>query len=244
MRDSRGVNRMVDVLNSGIETGSSSNLVPKSTPVDASVLKERNTNDTNDPTRAFANDAKDSKPVDARECKLNAQSASELTIKRSVSHQSGDDSINLDLDEIDYDDKCAKALTSEGDNDSQNALSMDVDEPSENLYVEKNASNNQYERSTTKADENADDPVAIDSEEESNKSNAPHENTIIVNGISKGSSSAEEADKRTKSGDNAANVTIKSNKRKISISSDEERPPPAKKWIFTWITWFYLDFDF
>lgn len=256
MRDNRGVNRMVEVLNSGIDTGSSSNLVTKSTPVDGSVLKERNTNDqTSDSVKIHGADAKDGKSDDDRERKSNAQSASELNIKRSISHQSGNDlMINLDLDpdldEIDYDEKCAKALTSEGDNDSQNTLGMDVDEPSENLYV----SNTTRRSGSTAAaataaptktdDDDIDDPVTIESEEESiSKSNAPHESKVVVNGISgnsnkKGgssssssSSAAEDADKETKSVDDSAatKTTNKSNKRKISISSDDEQAPPAKK---------------
>lgn len=230
MRDNRGVNRMVEVLNSGIDTGSTSNLVSKSTPVDASVLKERNINETSDSTKLLGNDAKDTKTDDERERKSNAQSASELNLKRSLSQQSGNDlMINLDLEEIDYEEKCAKALTSEGDNDSQNTLGMDVDEPSENLYVSNTA---RRSGSATKTENDIDDPMTIESEEESSKSNAPHESTIIVNGINnKGStSSAEDGDKETKSmDDNVTKTTNKSNKRKISISSDDEQAPPAKK---------------
>lgn len=235
MRDNRGVNRMVEVLNSGIETGSSSGIGSKSTPVDASVLKERNFNEPSDSNKTIANDTKDSKADDDRERKSNAQCASELTIKRSLSHQSGNDlmiNLDLDLDEIDYDDKCAKALTSEGDNDSQNALGMDVDEPSENLYVTSNKTRNEYDRSgpVAKAEDDIDDPVAIESEGESSKSNTPHESKIIVNGINNANSLTDDADKDTKSiDDNAAKATNKSNKRKISISSDEDQAPPAKK---------------
>lgn len=232
MRDNRGVNRMVEVLNSGIETGSSSGIVSKSTPVDASVLKERNSNESSDSNKAIANDLKDAKADDDRERKSNAQCASELIIKRSLSHQSGNDlMINLDLDEIDYDDKCAKALTSEGDNDSQNALGMDVDEPSENLYVTSNKTRNEYDRSgpAAKSEDDIDDPVTIESEGESSKSNAPHESTIVVNGINKVNSLTEDADKDTKSVDDNAKATNKSNKRKISISSDEDQAPPAKR---------------
>lgn len=239
MRDSRGVNRrMVEVLNSDIETGSSSNLVSKSTTVDATVLKERNTNESNETSKQNANNIKDFKADDERELKSNAQCASEMKFKRSLSHQSGNDlMINLDLDEIDYDDeKCAKGLTSEGDNDSQNALSMDVDEPSENLYVNNNnKARNEYDRSgpMEKSEDDIDDPVTIESEEESSKSNAPHESTIIVNGIGKGNSlskSDSDKDNRKSVDDNdTVKATNKSNKRKISISSDEEQAPPAKK---------------
>ncbi|XP_055321488.1 GATA zinc finger domain-containing protein 7-like isoform X2 [Sitodiplosis mosellana] len=253
MRDNRGVNRMVEVLNSGIDTGSSSNLVTKSTPVDGSVLKERNINETSDSTKIHGTDAKDAKTDDDRERKSNAQSASELNIKRSLSHQSGNElMINLDLDhdldEIDYEEKCAKALTSEGDNDSQNTLGMDVDEPSENLYVSNTARRSGSTVASAAAaakteEDDIDDPVTIESEEETlSKSNAPHESKIIVNGISssnnnnnnKGSSSsssaAEDVDKETKSVDDnmATKTTNKSNKRKISISSDDEQAPPAK----------------
>lgn len=239
MRDSRGVNRMVQVLNSGIETESSSNPVSKSTPVDATVLKERNTNESNETAKSIANHAKDSKADDNCELKSNAQSASELKLKRSLSHQSGNDlMINLDLDDIDYDEKCAKGLTSEGDNDSLNALSMDVDEPSENLYVtNSNKTRNEYDRSgpMAKLEDDIDDPVTIESEEESSKSNAPHESKIIVNGIGKGnssSSSTNDTDKdnrKSPDDNNTVKTTNKSNKRKISISSDEEQGPPAKK---------------
>ncbi|XP_031617830.1 putative uncharacterized protein DDB_G0282133 isoform X3 [Contarinia nasturtii] len=225
MRDNRG-NRMVEVLNSGIDTGSSSSLVSKSTPVDASVLKERNINETGD---SMAKGPTDRKVDNEREGKLNAQNTSELMIKRSISQQSGNDlMINLDLDELDYDEKCAKALTSEGDNDdSQNALSMDVDEPSENLYVTNN--NTRRSGSIVKTDDDIDDPVTIESEDES-KSNAPHESTIVVNGINKGSSSTDDGDdKEMKTiDDNKTKTTNKSNKRKISISSDDEQAPPAK----------------
>lgn len=224
MRDNRS-NRMVEVLNSGIDTGNSSNLVSKSTPVDGSVLKERNINEAGDsPAKGMS----DRKIDNERESKLSAQNGSELMIKRSLSHQSGNDlMINLDLDDIDYDEKCAKALTSEGDNDdSQNALGMDVDEPSENLYV---TNKSHRSGSVVKTDDDIDDgAVTIESEDES-KSNAPNESKIVVNGISKGNSSNEDSDKRTKSVDDKAKNTNKSNKRKISISSDDEQAPPAKK---------------
>lgn len=235
MRDSRGVNRMVEVLNSGIDTGSSSNLVSKSSPVDSSVLKERNINETNDSAKVHAaNDAKESRTDDDRDCKSKPQNTNELSIKRSVSHRSDNDlMIKLDLDDIDYDDeKCAKALTSEGENDSQNALSMDVDDPSENLYVT-NKSQNKYDGSgsDTKIEDDNDDPVTIESEDESSKNTEPHKSAVVVNGINKGSSSADDADKDSKSNDDnsAHKTTNKSNKRKISISSDEDHEPSAKQ---------------
>lgn len=239
MRDNRGVNRMVEVLNSGIETGNSSNLIPKSSmSVDASVLKERNTNDsTSDSTKAHAIDTiKESKGNDSRESKLNAQcGASDSNIRQHCTSQrtSNDLMMNLDLEEIDYDDdeKCAKTLTSEGENDSQNTL-MDVDEPNENLYVTANASK-QYDQPKEKCnDKNADDTVAIDSEEESNKKNEQeHDSSVVVNGINKYGSSTNDLDKdNTKSVDNTVKATTsKAMKRKVSISSDDDQQPPAKK---------------
>lgn len=240
MRDNRGVNRMVEVLNSGIETGNSSNLIPKSSlSVDASVLKERNTNDsTSDSTKPHANDvAKESKTNDSRETKLNAQCASDSNVNKHQTNQRTSNNLmmSLDLDELDYDDdeKCAKTLTSEGENDSQNTL-MDVDEPNENLYVTPNKSK-QYDQSKENAnDKSADDAVTIDSEEESNKrSEQEHESgAVVVNGINKyNSSSTDDVDKNNaKSVDNTVKATTsKSMKRKMSVSSDEDQQPPAKK---------------
>lgn len=252
MRDNRGVNRMVEVLNSGIETGNSSNLIPKSSlSVDASVLKERNTNDSiTDSAKAHANDiVKESKANDARECKLNAQCASDSNVKQNKSQRSANDlMMSLDLDEIDYDDdddedddeddddeKCAKTLTSEGENDSQNTL-MDVDEPSENLYVvsNKNKQHDQPKDNGT-TDSNANDPVTIESGEESIKRNdQEHESSVVVNGINKNSSSTsndvDEIENTIKSGDSTVKATTsKTLKRKVSISSDEDQAPPAKK---------------
>lgn len=233
MRDNRGVNRMVEVLNSDIETGNSSNLIPKSSlSVDASVLKERNTNDsTSDSTKTHANDTvKESKANDSRESKLNAQCASDSNVKHNTSQRTSNDlMMNLDLEEIDYDDdeKCAKTLTSEGENDSQNTL-MDVDEPNENLYVNANASKPKDKSN----DKNANDPVAIDSEEEPNKRNEQeHESSVVVNGINKYSSSTNDVDQdNSKSVDSTVNATTsKSMKRKVSISSDDDQQPPAKK---------------
>lgn len=230
MRDNRGVNRMVEVLNSSIDSGSTSNLMSKSTPVDVSVLKERNTNDNSDQAKA-RNDGRDPKGDDNGECNSNAQSASELSVKRSVSHQSENNlMINLELeDDIDYDDKCAKALTSEGDNDSH-ALGMDVDEPDDNLYVGDGS-----ESGAKVADDN-DDPVTIESEEEddedvdkSRKSQTTQQKAIVMNGINKNRSS-DNLDKEAKSGDE--NLVKANKKRKISISSDEEeQAPPAKKYL-------------
>lgn len=240
MRDNRGVNRMVEVLNSGIETGNSSNLIPKSSlTVDASVLKERNTNDSaSDPAKPHANDAiKESKTNDSRESKSNAECASDSSVKHSTNQRTSNNlMMSLDLDEIDYDDddeKCAKTLTSEGENDSQNTL-MDVDEPNENLYVTANKSK-QYDREPKGNDDNAksaDDTVAIDSEEESNKrSQQEHGNAVVVNGINKYSSSTNDVDKdHAESVDGPGKTTAsKAMKRKVSISSDEDQQPPAKK---------------
>lgn len=240
MRDNRGVNRMVEVLNSGIETGNSSNLIPKSSlSVDASVLKERNTNDSvSDSTKPHTNDtAKESKPNDSRESKLNAQCASDSNVRHSTSQRNSNNlMMSLDLDEIDYDDdddeKCAKALTSEGENDSQNTL-MDVDEPNENLYVTANKSKHIDREPKENANKKSvNDPVTIDSEEETNKrSEQEHESSIVVNGINKHNSSTNDVDKdNAKSADNTAKATTsKAMKRKVSISSDEDEQPPAKK---------------
>lgn len=139
MRDNRGVNRMVEVLNSGIETGNSSNLIPKSSlSVDAAstVLKERNTNDaTGDSTKAHDTIAKETKANDVRQCKLNAQCASDSNVQRTLNDQSfldvddydeDDDDVDDDEDEDDYE-KCAKI--------SENDTLMDVDEPADSLYV-------------------------------------------------------------------------------------------------------------
>lgn len=238
MRDNRGVNRIVEVLNSGIETGNSSNLIPKSSlSVDASVLKERNINDsTTDTSKPHANDViKESKANDSRESKLNAECASDANVKHSTNQRASNNlMMSLDLDEIDYedDDKCAKTLTSEGENDSQNTL-MDVEEPNENLYVAANKSK-QYDREPKENDANdksADDAVAIDSEDESNKrSEQDHGNSVVVNGINKHSSSSNDVDKDSaESADNTAKATSsKAMKRKVSISSDDDQQPPAK----------------
>lgn len=240
MRDNRGVNRMVEVLNSGIETGNSSNLIPKSSlSVDASVLKERNTNDSNsDSTKPHVNDvAKELKTNDSRESKLTAQCASDSNVKHSTSERNSNDlMMGLDLDEIDYDDddeKCAKTLTSEGENDSQNTL-MDVDEPNENLYVTANKSKHidrEPKENANANDKSADDPLTIDSEDESNKrSEQEHESSVVVNGINNYNSSTNDVDKdNAKSVDNTAKATTsKAMKRKVSISSDEDQQPPAK----------------
>lgn len=219
MRDSRGVNRMVEVLNSGIDTGNSSNLVSKSSPVDSSVLKERNINETNDSTKVHtATDTKESKTEDDRSRKSKRQNANEFSSDWAEEYDVYDD-----------DEKCAKALTSEGDNDSQNALSMDVDEPSENLYTT-NKTRTKYDGSgsDTKIEDDNDDPVAIESEDESSKNMEPQKSAVVVNGINKGSSSADAADKDSKSNDNNK-TTNKTNKRKISISSDEDHEPAAKQ---------------
>lgn len=231
MRDNRGVNRMVEVLNSSIETGNASNLIPKSSlSVDASVLKERNSNDASSSTKPHANDvavaAKETKSSDTRECKLSAQCVSDSNNKQNTSQRTSNDlMMGFDLDELDYDDeKCAKALT--GENDSENTL-MDVDEPSENLYV----TDKQHDQPKNNG-QDADDPVTIDSEEESNKRSEPeHESSVVVNGINKNCTSVNDADKSdSKLVDSTVKVTTgKSMKRKVSISSDEDQAPPAKK---------------
>lgn len=240
MRDNRGVNRMVEVLNSGIETGNSSNLIPKSSlTVDASVLKERNSNDSaSDSAKPHANDAiKESKPNESRESKLNAECASDANVKHSTNQRTSTNlMMSLDLDEIDYEDddeKCAKTLTSEGENDSQNTL-MDVDEPNENLYVTANKSK-PYDREPKGNDANDksadDDAVAIDSEEEpSKRSQRDHDSSVVVNGINKYNSSTNDTDKDSADAvDNTAKATAsKAMKRKVSISSDEDQQPPAK----------------
>lgn len=232
MRDNRGVNRMVEVLNSGIETGTSSNLIPKSSlTVDASVLKERNSNDSaSDSAKPHPIDAiKESKPNDSRESKLNAECASDAKVKHTTNQRTANDlMMSLDLDELDYDDedeKCAKTLTSEGENDSQNTL-MDVDEPNENLYVTANKP-----KGTDANDKSADDAVAIDSEEESNKrSQRGHESSVVVNGINKYNSSPNDVDKDSaETVDNSVKAPAsKTMKRKVSLSSDEDQQPPAK----------------
>lgn len=278
MRDNRGVNRMVEVLNSGIETGNSSNLIPKSSlPVDAasSVLKERNTNDAiGDSTKTHAHDAiaKESKTNDARECKLNAHCASDSNSKQSSSQRTSNNlMMSLDVDEIDYDvdddeddddededddEKCAK--TSECENDSQNAM-MDVDEPSESLYVTSDA-NKKYDdqaktidgsdKKITTAiidddddvddvdddDDDDDEPVTIDSGEEEEKSikkhKAEHESTVVVNGINKSSiTSANDAvDKENaKSSDNTVKATTSKAVKRKASISSDGDQAPPAK---------------
>lgn len=222
MRDSRGMNRISSVFNNEIDSGSSSNLIRKSPSIDATILKERNSNADIKPIDN--SDTKDGKSMN----ESNAQSASETKAKRHHHHQTNNEldvndlTINLDLDEIDDDqlveeDKCAN------NKQSENALSMDVDEPSEELYVSE-----RYDRTdvTTNRKIKTEDAVTIESEEDSSKSNGADETAHMMNGTSKDGSGSSQNDVCR---DETIKASTKSNKRKISISSDEELEPPSKR---------------
>lgn len=251
MRDNRGVNRMVEVLNSGVETGNSSNLIPKSSVSVDAVLKERNTNDATSDSTKTAHDtlAKETKANDAREFKLNAQCASDSNVKHSSSQRNK--MMSLDVDEIDYDededdDDEDEDDASDGENDSQNAM-MDVDEPNESLYV---TSDTSKKYNLPKASDNNDKEIASniieddddddgddepeDSAEEEEKSiekrESEHESAVVVNGINNknGPTSNDAVDKEKLSDSTVKPTTSKAVKRKASISSDGDQAPPAK----------------
>lgn len=250
------MNRVAGVFNSDVDKGSPSHHISKSASLDASVLKERNSNESADAMKASQqNDAnsshKDGKSIKIVDCRSHAQSASnsETNTKKLSNQQSeneaGDVAISLDLDlelnddeNVDDSEKCAKAMTSEGDNDSQNAISMDVDEPTEDLYVMKQTESNNAKQINDKLDKS----VTIESEDESQSKEddkVDGHQKIVVNGVDKSEQSSDtdpnenndtDLEKGKLSGDSASSKNVtKTKKRKISISSDDEQPPPAKR---------------
>lgn len=236
MRDNRGVNRISDEFNDGIESGSTSELIRKSPTIDASVLKERNANENTEPTLKLSNEsnAKSGKSTNeaADSNKLNAQCASVNDANNKRKHQITNDlTINLDLDEIDDDhlidkEKCAKPIP-----DDDNELGMDVDDPSEELYLTDKTDTNLFDRldggakRTIKLENTMN---TIECEEESSKSIGADENTVIMNGTNKDGQSSDSTNVNDENEATAVKPSGKSNKRKISISSDEDSEPPAK----------------
>lgn len=241
MRDNRGVNRISDEFNDGVESGSTSELIRKSPTIDASVLKERNANENSEPTLKLSSESNAKSGKSTHEAadsnKLNAQCASVNDTNNKRNHQItneidvNDLTINLDLDEIDDDhlvdkEKCAKPIL-----DDDNELGMDVDDPSEELYLTDKTDTNLFDRldggakRTIKLENTVN---AIDCEEESSKSIGADENTVIMNGTNKDGQSSDSTNANDENEATAVKPSGKSNKRKISISSDEDFEPPAK----------------
>lgn len=239
----------------GTSVGSSSNLNRKSASIDVSVLKERNSKETIDASKSSNDESsshKEAKQLKMVDCRSTAQSASnsEISAKKASHHQQLNENKSseiLDLDDdlddyenIDDSEKRAKGMTSEGENDSQNAIGMDVDEPSEDLYVAEKASN-QYKRSEyTNAQKNTEknnEPVTIDSDDESeSKEKADEPNEVLVNGIKSAplsdtdqAESSETDAIRTKPLDDKLSAISKKRKISFSGSESENQEPPAKK---------------
>lgn len=242
MRDNRGVNRMSDDFNDGIESGSTSELIRKSPSIDASVLKERNAIENTEPTLKLSNEsnAKSGKSTnEAVNNKSNAQCTSVNDANNKRNHQItseigvNDLAINLDLDEIDNDhlveeEKCAKRISD--DDEYDNELGMDVDDPSEELYLTEKKDINRYDRldAGAKRTIKLENTVTIECEEESSKSVGADENTVIMNGSNKDGQSSDSTNANDENEITARKPSGKSNKRKISISSDEDSEPPSK----------------
>lgn len=239
MRDSRGVNRISDEFNDDIESGSTSKLIRKSPSIDASVLKERNANENTESTSKLSNESKAKSGKSTNEAdnnKSNAQCASVNDANNKRDHQItneidvNDLTINLDLDEIDNDhliekEKCAKRIS-----DDDNELGMDVDDPSEDLYLTEKTDTNRYDRldGGAKRTIKLENTMTIECEEESSKSLGADENTVIMNGTNKDGQSSDSTNANDENENTAVKPSGKSNKRKISISSDEDSEPPSK----------------
>lgn len=237
MRDSRGINRISGEFNDDIESGSASNLehIRKSSSIDVSVLKERNANENTEPTLKLSNESnaksgKSTNEADNKKCasvndannKCNNQITNEIDVN--------DLTINLDLDEIGNDhlvdkEKCAKRIL-----DDDNELGMDVDDPSEELYLTEKTDTNRYDRldGGAKRTIKSENTVTIECEEESSKSIGADENNVIMNGTNKDGQSSDSTNANDENEITVVRPSGKSNKRKISISSDEDSEPPSK----------------
>lgn len=240
MRDSRGVNRIsdnddiIDEFNDDIESGSTSELIPKSPSINATVLKEQNSNENTEPNLKLLNEstAKSGRSTsESDNNKANAQCASVNDANNKLTNQIINkidvNDLTINLDDIDNDDvvvkeKCAKRIS-----DDDNELGMDVDDPSEELYLTQSPDTNRYDRLDVGANGTIklENTVTIECEKKSSKSVSADENNVTINGTNNSSDSRNANDENENS---TVKPSGKSNKRKMSISSDEDSEPPSK----------------
>lgn len=227
------------------------------------MLKERNTNERKVTSIANASsDALKGEPTtDSRKSTSNGQSVSVSgsgnvtnTERPHENANVDDDDIILELDDIDddYDDdkeECAKAKNShKSDSASRNDISIDVDEPSDDLYVTNSKPTNQSNRSDKEANNvrKMNDSCRLDSDSESAKNNGTAMKSGLVNGSS-GSMDGKQTEKDDDDSDQSKHDELplkssgKSNKRKLSVSSDDDDLPPSKACVFLILTIFVVD---
>lgn len=240
MRDNRGINRIAAVLKGGADSSTSSlNLCRKSTPIDASVLKERNTNETNDTIKilhimsaAESEKSKDMPTSVDSKLTTNVQCASDNDIKQSIASDEKKMEITLDIADDDDDDD-AEATATKKVTKSAKVISDDIESDKIDAVAVKVETN--VHKKTNSDVEKASTSVANESVDSNAKSDSVEKNTVMVNGIDKiddeltgerNKTAINVDDERSSAHTVAAN---KSNKRKISISSEDEQPPPAKR---------------
>lgn len=151
-----------------------------------------------------------------------------------------DDDLDDDDDEDEEEDdekiECAKAMRShKSDKASRNDISIDVDEPNDDLYVNSEATD-QSNRSDAKSSK----VKQPDDGSESASNNGPTTRGDMVNG---GSDSAATQPSDKSSDDQAKSAPVKSHKRKLSISSDDEEMPPSKAYVDIVVVWPIFDLD-
>lgn len=143
----------------------------------------------------------------------------------SMSMEENED--DQDLNDVDKD-ECAKAMHShKRDNARRNDISIDVDEPNDDVYVTRSETE---PHSARKSDDDSKRPA---SDNESANKNGTSTKGRLMNGAHEtNAANIDETASGNVSDEPARNAAGKSSKRKLSISSDdEEHLPPSKAYV-------------